>query len=244
MIARCSNSRSSACSRSGRGTATTSASRCARTSACSRTYLSVRCTRRSPASRRFGLILAALAALVARRATAKAAIALGGRSTRARKVYEITPHGEEVFEQLLQSADEQDRDPRGFSLRLAFARHLTPQARVRLLEKRRGQLIDRLQRGEWSMRRRTRPMDEYEHSIAEHAQETMANDLSWVERLLDRERAALDRERAALDRSVRDTTEPAPAALQPPVVATKDLSGTPLPARVGAGSAPDERQRQ
>lgn len=177
------------------------------------------------------------AALVARRATAKAAIALGGRSTRARKVYEITPHGEEVFEQLLQSADEQGRDPRGFSLRLAFARHLTPQARVRLLEKRRGQLIDRLQRGEWSMRRRTRPMDEYEHSIAEHAQETMANDLAWVERLLDRERAALDR-------SVRDTTEPAPAALQPPVVATKDLSGTPLPARVGAGSAPDERQRQ
>jgi hypothetical protein len=80
-------------------------------------------------------------------------------------------------------------------------------------------------------------MDEYEHSIAEHAQETMANDLAWVERLLDRERAALDR-------SVRDTTEPAPAALQPPVVATKDLSGTPLPARVGAGSAPDERQRQ
>ena len=116
-----------------------------------------------------------------------------GRSTRARKVYEITPHGEEVFEQLLESADDQGRDPRGFSLRLAFARHLTPQARVRLLEKRRGQLIDRLQRGEWSMRRRTRPMDEYEHSIAEHAQETIANDLARVERLLDRERAALDR---------------------------------------------------
>jgi len=79
-------------------------------------------------------------------------------------------------------------------------------------------------------------MDEYEHSIAEHAQETVANDLSWVERLLDRERAALDR-------SVRDTTAPAPAALEPPVAVTKDLSGTPLPARVGAGSAPDTRPR-
>jgi hypothetical protein len=77
-------------------------------------------------------------------------------------------------------------------------------------------------------------MDEYEHSIAEHAQETIANDLAWVERLLDRERAALDR-------SVRDTTAPEPGALQPPVAATKDLSG--IPAHVGAGSAPDTRQR-
>jgi DNA-binding PadR family transcriptional regulator len=166
------------------------------------------------------------AALVARRATAKAAIALGGRSTRARKVYEITPHGEEVFEQLLQSADEQGGDPRGFSLRLAFARHLTPQARVRLLEKRRSQLIDRLQRGEWSRRRRTRPMDEYEQAIAEHAEETIANDLSWVEQLLDREREALDR-------SARDAATPAPATLRPPVVATKDLSETRLSDRVG-----------
>ena len=44
------------------------------------------------------------AALVARRATAKAAAALGGHGTRARKVYEITTQGEELFEQLLAGA--------------------------------------------------------------------------------------------------------------------------------------------
>ncbi|MGD0741966.1 MAG: PadR family transcriptional regulator [Acidimicrobiales bacterium] len=174
------------------------------------------------------------AALVARRATAKAAIALGGRSTRARKVYEITPHGEEIFEQLLEAADEQGGDPRGFSLRLAFARHLTPPARVRLLEKRRGELIERLQHGERSLGRRSRPMDEYERSIAEHAQETVANDLSWVERLLDRERTSLDR-------SSRVPAAPGRAPLGG--APTKDLGDAPLPARAGTGVAWDGRQR-
>ena len=169
-------------------------------------------------------------ALVAARATAKAAIALGGRSTRARKVYEITPHGEEMFEQLLQSADEQGGDPRGFSLRLAFARHLSPQARVRLLERRRGELVDRLQRGERSLARRARPMDEYEQSIAEHAQETAANDLSWIERLLERERTAIDRTGLRVAHP-RDHG------------AHEGLKRRPLPAAVGAGDGRDGRQR-
>jgi hypothetical protein len=69
-------------------------------------------------------------------------------------------------------------------------------------------------------------MDEYEQAIAEHAEETIANDLSWVEQLLDREREALDR-------SARDAAAPATAALRPPVVATKDLSETRLSDRVG-----------
>jgi DNA-binding PadR family transcriptional regulator len=169
------------------------------------------------------------AALVAARATAKAAIALGGRSTRARKVYEITPHGEEIFEQLLQSADEQGGDPRGFSLRLAFARHLSPPARVRLLERRRGELVDRLQRGERSLARRARPMDEYEQSIAEHAQETAANDLTWIERLLERERTAIARTARVAHRA---TAAP-----------TKDWNDAPLPAAMGAGNARNGRQR-
>ncbi len=174
------------------------------------------------------------AAIVARRATAKAAIALGGRSTRARKVYEITPHGEEMFEQLLQSADGPAGDPRGFSLRLAFARHLSPQARIRLLERRRGELLDRLQRGERSLLRRERPLDPYEQSIAEHAQETVANDLTWVERLLDRERTALVRSNRDMT-SVR--TEPRPAT-----ATGTDLSNRTLPATAGAGTAVETRQ--
>ncbi len=175
------------------------------------------------------------AALVARRTTAKAAIAFGGRSTRARKVYEITPHGEEIFEQLLQSADAQAGDPRGFSLRLAFARHLNPQARIRLLEKRRSELLERLQRDESSLARRTRPLDEYQQTIAEHAQETVANDLSWVERLLDRERTALNRPAHRVTGTAR---APLRAA-----TASKGFSDVPLPARAGTEVVKDARQR-
>jgi len=174
------------------------------------------------------------AAFVARRATAKAAAALGGRSTRARKVYEITPGGEELFEQLLESADGQGGDPRGFSLRLAFARHLSPQARIRLLERRRSELAERFQRGERSLARRTRPVDEYEQSIAEHAQETVANDLSWVERLLTRERTALAS-------SVADPGISKHVARR--AAAAGNPGGGALPARAGARVAQDARQR-
>jgi hypothetical protein len=100
---------------------------------------------------------------------------------------------------------------------------------VRLLERRRGELVDRLQRGERSLARRARPMDEYEQSIAEHAQETAANDLSWIERLLERERTAIAR-----------TARVARRATAAP---TKDSNGAPLPATVGAGDGQDGRQR-
>lgn len=131
------------------------------------------------------------AALVARRATAKAAAALGGRGTRARKVYEITPRGEELFEQLLESSEPAGDDARAFSLKLAFARHLSPAARVRLLERRRHQLSERVRRAERSLDAPTRPLDVYERAIAEHARDLAALDLHWLEQLLETEQRAL-----------------------------------------------------
>ena len=64
---------------------------------------------------------------------------------RSRKVYRITDQGRQLFEQLL-DADEPagTDDARSFGLRLAFARHLAPQARLALLERRRAQLTRRL----------------------------------------------------------------------------------------------------
>ncbi len=133
------------------------------------------------------------AAVGARRSLGEAAAVLGARSTRARKVYVITQRGEDLFEELLESNDGPAEDPKGFSLRLAFAKYLSPQSRVRLLERRRNQLIERLQHSERALVRPKRPMDDYERSIVEHAKDTIAADLSWVERLLDRERHLLER---------------------------------------------------
>jgi DNA-binding PadR family transcriptional regulator len=111
-----------------------------------------------------------------------------GRRTRARKIYEITSRGEALFERLLEEDDGRAEDARGFSVRLAFARHLTPGARLRLLERRRSLLLERLSKARRSMASSSRPLDPYERSLAEHTSETTALDISWLERLIDAER--------------------------------------------------------
>lgn len=132
------------------------------------------------------------AATVARRATARVAETLGRTSTRARKVYEITPAGEQLFEQLLEDPSNGETDQRGFSLRLAFARYLSPQARIRLLDRRRIDLSDRLHRSCQHLERPTRKLDDYERLLAEHARDAVANDLAWIERLIEREQLLLN----------------------------------------------------
>jgi hypothetical protein len=92
-----------------------------------------------------------------------------------------------LFSQLLEAPPSSDTDARGFSVRLAFARHLSPAARVRLLERRRLELNDRLLRADLALARPPRALDAYERSIAEHARESVASDLTWIERLLESE---------------------------------------------------------
>jgi DNA-binding PadR family transcriptional regulator len=172
------------------------------------------------------------AAMVARRSLGDAAAALGARSTRARKVYVITPKGESLFEELLESNDGPAEDQKGFSLRLAFARHLSPQSRVRLLDRRRAQLTERLQRSERSLSHPQRDLDDYERSIAEHAKETIAADLSWVERLLERERHLLER---------LETVDASPPRSRRAPRRTHHES-SPVAAARGAGTSQGERE--
>jgi DNA-binding PadR family transcriptional regulator len=106
---------------------------------------------------------------------------------RSRKVYRITPYGRQHFEQLL-DADEPAGadDARSFGLRLAFARHLAPQARLALLERRRAQLTRRLA----SDRHRAagEALDVYTRSLVEHSTEATEHDIEWLDRLIDYER--------------------------------------------------------
>lgn len=168
------------------------------------------------------------AALVARLATTKAAAALGGHGTRGRKVYEITSRGEELFERLLETTEGAGEDGRAFSVRLAFGRYLSPASRERLLERRRLQLADRLAHARRCLDSPSRQLDLYERSLAEHACDVAANDLAWVEGLLEEERGRSGRP----DRAERRTKE-----------ATGTAHATPV--RTGAasiaGSAEQER---
>ena len=78
-------------------------------------------------------------------------------------------------------------DARSFGLRLAFARHLAPQGRLSLLERRRAQLVQRLGEAE-----NTRDdLDVYARSVVQHTAEGVARDINWLDTLIAAERAAL-----------------------------------------------------
>jgi DNA-binding PadR family transcriptional regulator len=107
------------------------------------------------------------------------------RARRSRKVYRITDEGRRLFGELLAGAG--GDDARSFGLRLAFARHLAPQARLALLERRRAQLVQRLDE--------TSPtgaddLDVYARTVVEHTAESVRQDIAWLDRLIDAERTA------------------------------------------------------
>ena len=108
------------------------------------------------------------------------------RARRGRKVYRITESGRELFAELLAGGGAAD-DARSFSLRLAFARHLAPQARLALLERRRAQLVQRLGEGDEARA----DLDVYARSVVQHTADGVARDISWLDTLIASERASL-----------------------------------------------------
>ena len=127
-----------------------------------------------------GSITGELAAFRARRTARK-----GGRT---RKVYGLTERGSQLFEELLATESESSDDDRTFNLRLAFARHLLPDARLGLLERRRAQLVERLAQARAAIRARRERLDAYARSLAEHSTESTEHDISWLDRLIAAER--------------------------------------------------------
>lgn len=108
-------------------------------------------------------------------------------SKRAKKVYRITDLGRQRFEQLLDAEEPAGTDEaRSFSLRLAFARHLAPTARLSLLERRRAQLVRRLAADQ--QRASGGTFDIYTRSLVEHSTEATEHDIAWLDRLIAYER--------------------------------------------------------
>ena len=112
------------------------------------------------------------------------------RDARGRKVYRITAEGEALFARLLAEADGPD-DDRAFNLRLAFARHLAADERLGMLERRRAFLVERLTRARAAVRAGRERWDSYARSIAEHSTESTERDISWIDRLIEAERAGI-----------------------------------------------------
>jgi DNA-binding PadR family transcriptional regulator len=104
----------------------------------------------------------------------------GKVSRRARKAYRITERGDVRLDELLLAADAPD-DERTFALKLVFCRHLEPNARLALLERRRSALTDRLARAQRSGGGRG---DRYARSLFEHRAQSTERDLEWIESLI------------------------------------------------------------
>lgn len=127
------------------------------------------------------------------------------RGARRKKVYRITETGEAMFLDLLQEApqDGQAEDAR-FRMRLAFFRYLSPETRIRLLERRRQALQRRLSTIAESLRTGRGVTDDYGVALIEHSRDTIGSDITWLDGLIAAERrrsaaaSGLNRRRAAL----------------------------------------------
>jgi DNA-binding PadR family transcriptional regulator len=129
----------------------------------------------------------------------------GLTTARGRKVYGITKAGQELFDELLSASAASGEDDKSFALRLAFARYLSSEARLRLLHRRREQLAERLEETRDTVKARKGRLDDYGSSLMEHRIEMTQNDLAWLDRLIASENAAA----AALPPVTSRTTKPA-----------------------------------
>ena len=137
--------------------------------------------------------------------------AAGGRR---RQVYRITPEGEREFLSLLERPGGSEHDK--FTLRLAFFRYLRPEIRLRLLERRKGYLEDKLAEGRRSLTHANRSrFDMYTLSLMRHGMDITQADIAWLDELIAAERVHLrEPDRPAAAESGTDDQSQHPTELQ------------------------------
>ena len=113
---------------------------------------------------------------------------------RRKNVYRITEKGEELFYELLQEAGQESWTDNRLRVRLAFFKYLKPETRLRLLEKRRAYLEDRLSEIKTSLRNARERIDNYTLSLMEHGQEATQQDIAWLDDLIRAERKQVKRD--------------------------------------------------
>jgi DNA-binding PadR family transcriptional regulator len=110
---------------------------------------------------------------------------------RRKNVYRITESGESLFRNLLEEAgpDASGEDNR-FRVRMAFFKYLSPETRIRVLERRRSFLEERLVTIRASLA--TNTGDTYTTSLIQHGRESTEQDIAWLDGLIAAERRPTD----------------------------------------------------
>jgi DNA-binding PadR family transcriptional regulator len=154
----------------------------------------------------FGSLYPTLKKLERRGVVAKVATE---QTSRRKQAYRITEMGEQEFLTLLEEGAATTWEEEKFPLRLAFFRYLRPEIRIRLLERRRAYLEERLDEGADYLSHATRGQaDSYTLSLMRHGMSATRHDIAWLDELITAERAALAEERS--DESAHDSSPTAP----------------------------------
>lgn len=121
------------------------------------------------------------------------------------KVYRLTDGGEALFERLVDEAGPQAAEDREtFMLRLAFFRYTRPETRRRLLERRRGYLLDQLERIKGSLKNLKERVDAYSLELMRYGEFETEHEIRWLDGQLAAEREAEEAvQRRKTDRNQR-----------------------------------------
>lgn len=114
-----------------------------------------------------------------------------GDVVRRKNVYRITELGEQAFARMVESPD-QGTDDNGFRVRLAFFRHLKPEARIGVMERRKEMLLDRVRELKERLASYRERVDGYTLSLMRHGVDTTEQDIAWLDDMIKAERSATD----------------------------------------------------
>lgn len=120
------------------------------------------------------------------------------RATGRRKAYRITESGRAALDGMLRDEPATSEEDRRFSLRLAFFRYLEPGLRIKSLERRRRQLVERMGDAQQSLRKAaTNAADRYTLALMRRTVLSTQADIAWLDELIATERGAVAAEDTA-----------------------------------------------
>ena len=112
-----------------------------------------------------------------------------GETSRRKNVFRITPGGEALFAELLEHYGPAAEDKEAFMLRLAFFRYTRPETRQRILERRRGYLLDQLAKIKDSLKNLKERMDQYSLELMRYGETEQEHEIRWLDTMLEAERS-------------------------------------------------------
>ena len=110
------------------------------------------------------------------------------RGSRNKKVYGITEIGSALFDEIMN--DDGDVDEKSFAIRLAFASHMDPEKRLKMLKDRRDMILEKVRSSRRNFEKKRFILEPYVELVLEHFRSADSSDLAWIEELIRKEESS------------------------------------------------------